>query len=70
MKRGKHLVERMNDNLYIEEKIEYICKEWIWDGPDATIEDLLGRNLILQEKFRYLRRKKEIHLVRIFEVVE
>ena len=47
----------MNDNVYIEERIEDICRERSLEKEDVAIEDLLGRNLILQEEVIKLRRE-------------
>ena len=60
----------MNDNVYIEERIEDICRERSSEKADVAIEDLLGRNLILQEEVIKLRREQEIQLIRICEVME
>ena len=47
LKRRKELATQMNENLYIKEINEDICRERSSDEVDATIEDLIGRNLIL-----------------------
>ena len=60
----------MKDQTYIEEIIEDLCKERSYQEANAAIEDLLGKNLILHEEVRNLKREQEIHLVRMYEVVE
>ena len=47
----------MKDKTYIEERIEYLCKEISYEEDDATVEDLFGKNLTLHEEVRKLKRE-------------
>jgi uncharacterized protein YdcH (DUF465 family) len=60
----------MNDNLYIEERIEDICPERNSNEVDDAIKDLLENNSNLQEEVRKMKREQEIQYVRIYEVME
>ena len=60
----------MDENLYIEERIEDLCLERNLDKVDATIKDLFEKNLILQEEVKKLKREQEIQLVILCEVME
>ena len=60
----------MNENLYIEKKIEDLCRYCFIEKTDATIEDLLVRNATLQEEVIKLKREHESHSVRLCEVME
>ena len=70
LKRRKELLVQMKDQTYIEESIEDLCKEIIYEEVDVTIEGLLGKNLTLHEEVKKLKREKEFHLVRMYEVIE
>ena len=70
MQRRKDLVAQMNDNIYIEERIDDICQVRNSDEADATIKDLLEKNLTLHEEVRKLKREQEIQSVRLCELVE
>ena len=60
----------MNDELYVEERIEDICLERNLDEANEAITELLERNSTLQEEVRKLRREQEIQLLRLCEVLE
>ena len=70
LKRRKELVIQMNENLYIEERIEDLCRERILEEADVAIKDLLVRNDTLQEEVRKLKRKQESHSIRLCEVMK
>ena len=50
----------MNDNLYIEKRIENIYLERNSDEADEETKDLLEKNSNLQEEVRKLKREQEI----------
>ena len=60
----------MNDQLYVEERIEDICLEGNSNEANEEIKELLEKNGILQEEVRKLKREQEIQLVRLCEVLE
>ena len=60
LQRRKELAVQLNENLYIEEIIEDLCQERSSNEVDATIKDILEKNLTLQEEVRKLKREKEI----------
>ena len=68
-KRRKALAIQQNDTQYKEESIEDLYDKGRFSKIDATIEDLLERN-ILNEDVRALKRKHEIQWVRLCEVIE
>ena len=70
LKRRKELAVQRKDQTYIEQRIEDLCKERSSDEFDATIEDLLGKNINLHEEIINLKREKEIHSVRLCVVIE
>ena len=60
LKRRKDLAIQMNDQLYIEERIEDIYLESNSDETDKVIKELLEKNSTLQEEVRKMRREQEI----------
>lgn len=80
LKRRKYLLAQMNDNLYIEEIIKDICQDISSDEADATIKDLLEKNLTikdllennltLHEEVKKMKREQEIQSVRMCEDME
>ena len=66
----KALVVQMNDNLYTKERIEDIYPEKNVDEVVGEIKDLLENNFNLQGEIKKKKRKQEIHLVRLCEVME
>ena len=60
LKRRKDLAIQMNDQLYIEERIEDIYLESNSDEANEIIKQLLEKNSTLQEEVRKLRREQEI----------
>ena len=69
LKRRKDLIAQMNDNLYIEERIEDICQERSSNEANVTITDLLEKILTLQEEVRKLKREQEIQSIRMCGVM-
>ena len=70
LKRRKDLAIKMNDQLYVEERIEDIYSESNSDEANESIKELLEMNSTLQEEVRKLRREQEIKSVRLFEVLK
>ena len=60
LKRRKGLAIKMNDQLYIEERIEDIYLESNLDEANEAIKELLENNSTLQEEVGKLRREQEI----------
>ena len=60
----------MNDQLYIEERIEEIYLEGNLDEDNEVIKELLEKNRTFQEEVRKLRREQEIQSVRLCEVMK
>ena len=60
LKRRKDLAIKMNDLLYVEERIEDICPEGNSNEANEAIKELLEKNGILQEEVRKLKREQEI----------
>ena len=50
----------MNDQLYVEERIENIYLESNSNEANEAIKELLEKNSTLQEEVRKLRREQEI----------
>ena len=69
LKRRKDLALQMDDNLYIEERIEDLCPKRNLDEADAVIKDLLEKKCNIQE-VRKLKRENEIQSVRLCEVMQ
>ena len=57
LKRRKNIATKMNDNLYIEDKIEDICKDNSSEKFDIAIKGLCENNITLQDEVRKLRRE-------------
>ena len=70
LKRRKDPIVQMNDQLYIEERIEDIQSERNLDEANEAIKELLEKNSTLQEEVRNLRREQEIQSVRLCDVME
>ena len=70
LKRRKDLAIQMNDQLYIEERIEDIHSTSNLDEANEAIKELLEKYGILHEEARKLKREKEIQSVRLCEVME
>ena len=60
----------MNDNLYIEERIEDIHSESNLDEANEAIKELLERNGTLKEVIGKLKREQEIESIGFCEVIE
>ena len=60
LQRRKDLVAQMDENIYIKERIEDLCLEINSNEVDATIKDLLEKNLILQEEVKNMKKEQEI----------
>ena len=56
LKRRKELANKMNDHLYIEERIEDFHPSSISNKENDAIKELLEKNGSLQEEVRKLRR--------------
>ena len=70
LKRRKNIATQVNDNIYIEEKIEETCQDKSSDKVDAIFRELLEKNHALQDEVTKLRREQEIHLVKMCEIME
>lgn len=70
LKRRKALAVQMNDNLYIEERIEDIYLERNSDEADEAIKDILEKNSNLQEEVKKLEIEQEIQSFRLCEAIE
>ena len=70
LKRRKELANQMNDDQYVEEKIEDIFPSSNLDEANNAIKELLEKNGSLQEEVRKLKREQEIQSTRLCEVLE
>ena len=57
----------MNDQFYIEERIEEIHLASNPDEANEEIKEVLEKNGLIQEEVRKLRREQEIQSVRLYE---
>ena len=69
LKRRKDLAIKMNDHLYIKERIEDLHPSRSSDGENEATKELLEKNGSLQEVVRKLR-EKEIQSIRLCEIME
>ena len=60
LKRRKDLAIKMNDQLYVEERIEDIYPKENSNEANEAIKELLENNGVLQEEVRKLKREQEI----------
>ena len=60
LKRRKDLAIKMNDQLYVEERVEDIYLEGNSNEANEAIKELLEKNGTLQEEVRKLKREQEI----------
>ena len=60
LKRRKYLEIKVNDQLYVEERIEDIYSERNSNEKNEAIKELLEKNSTLQDEVRKLRREQEI----------
>lgn len=60
----------MNDNQYVEEKIEDFFTLRNLDEANKAIKELLEKNGSLQEEVRKLKREQEIQSIRLCEILE
>ena len=65
LKRRKYLAIKMNDHLYIEERIEDLHSVSISNEGNESIKELLEKNGSLQEEVRKLKREQEIQSIRL-----
>ena len=70
LKRRKDLAIKMNDQLYVEERVEDIYPEGNSNEANEAIKELLEKKGILQEEVKKMKREQKIKSVRLCEVLE
>ena len=70
LRRRKELANQMNDQNYIEEKIEDLFPSNNSDEANNVVKELLEKNGSLQEEVRKLKREQELHSTRFCEILE
>ena len=70
LKIKKDLAIKMNDQLYVEERVEDTYLEGNSNEANEAIKELLEKNGTLHEGVRKLKREQEIQSVRLCEVLE